>query len=68
MKITKYVQRVINIVKGLCINHIKYEAPKELLDRIRNSVNEEGIHDLDLVAQIPGLSIIAIETIHKQYK
>jgi len=50
-------ERVINIVKGLCINHIKYDAPKELLERIRNSVNDEGIHDLDLVAQVPGLKV-----------
>jgi len=48
-------ERVINIVKNLCINHITYTVPDELMQRIKNSQNEEGMHDLDLVLQIPGL-------------
>jgi histone acetyltransferase len=47
---------VINVVKDLCVNSIRYPGiPDKIFEKVVASEDKEGIPDLDLVYQIPGL-------------
>jgi len=53
--IKKQKEHVMSVIKGLCINNLKFNALEGLFDKVQSTKDREGVPDLELVNQFPGL-------------